>query len=38
MYVGNFSVACKFRNVNDQFEWAFISFGGPSLDVDRGLL
>jgi hypothetical protein len=31
-------VACKFRSVIDQFEWAFASVYGPNSDVDRWLL
>lgn len=36
--VGNYSMACKFRNVSDQFEWAFASVYGPNSDVSRMLL
>lgn len=36
--VGNYLVASKFRNVSDQFEWAFASLYGTNSDVDRWLL
>jgi exonuclease III len=32
--VGNFSTACKFRSVNDHFEWTFTSVYGPNSDID----
>jgi exonuclease III len=37
-YVGEFSVACSFRNVEDGFSWAFAGVYGPNLDGDRRLL
>ena len=30
--VGHFSVSCRFKNVGDQFEWAFIGAYGPYLN------
>ena len=30
--VGHFSVSCKFKNVGDQFECAFIGVYGPNLN------
>ena len=30
--VGHFSVSCRFKNVSDQFEWAFKSTYGPNLN------
>ena len=36
--VGRFSVSCKFKNVEDQFEWAFTSIYGPNSAHDRRLL
>jgi len=30
--MGYFSVSCKFKNVGDQFEWAFIGVYGPNLN------
>ena len=30
--VGRFSVSCKFKNVGDQFEWAFTGLYGPNLN------
>ena len=30
--VRHFSVSCKFKNVGDQFEWAFIGVYGPNLN------
>ena len=33
--VGHFSVSCKFKNVGDQFEWAFTSVYGPNLNRRR---
>ena len=32
--VGRFSVSCKFKNVVDQFVWAFTSVYGPNSDHD----
>ena len=34
--VGHFSVSCKFKNVVDQFVWAFTGVYGPNCDRDRG--
>ena len=30
-----FSVSCKFKNVGDQFEWAFTGVYGPNLNKRR---
>ena len=30
--VGHFPILCKFKNVGDQFEWAFIGVYGPNLN------
>ena len=32
--VGRFSVSCKFKNVVDQFVWAFTGVYGPNYDCD----
>ena len=36
--VGRFSVSCKFKNVVDQFVWAFTGVYRPNCDRDRGPL
>ena len=36
--VGHFSVSCKFKNVGDQFEWAFIGVYGPNLNKRRRVM
>ena len=36
--VGHFSVSCKFKNVGDHFEWAFIGVYGPNLNKRRRLM
>ena len=36
--VGHFSVSCKFKNVGDQFEWAFTGIYGPNLNKRRRLM
>ena len=36
--VGRFFVSCKFKNVKDEFEWAFTGIYGPNSDLDRRLL
>ena len=36
--VDQFSVSCRFKNVVDQFEWAFTGVYGPNSDKDRRLL
>ena len=33
---GHFSVSCKFKNVADQFVWAFTGVYGPNLNKKRG--
>ena len=35
---GHFSISCRFKNMQDQFEWAFLGVYGPNLDVDRFIL
>ena len=30
--VGQYSVSCRFKNVRDQFEWAFMGVYGPNSD------
>ena len=36
--VGHFLVSCKFKNVGDQFEWAFTGVYGPNLNKRRRLM
>jgi hypothetical protein len=36
--VGRFIIACSFRSVNDNFEWAFAGVYGPNNNNDRQLL
>ena len=36
--VGRFSVTCRFKNVVDQFEWAFNGVNWPNFDGGRRLL
>lgn len=36
--VGEYTVACSFRNVENQFTWAFASVYGPNCDCDRSFL
>ena len=36
--VGHYSVSCRFKNVGDNFEWAFTSVYGPNVDRERRLL
>ena len=36
--VGHFSVSCKFKNVGDQFEWAFTGVYGPNLNSRHRLM
>ena len=33
--IGQYSVSCKFQNVEDQFEWAFSGVYSPNADIDR---
>ena len=33
--VGHFPISCRFKNVSDQFEWAFTSIYGPNLNKKR---
>ena len=36
--MGHFSVSCRFKNVSDQFEWAFTSIYGPNLNRKRQIM
>lgn len=36
--MGRFSIACSFRNVCIDFEWAFVGVYGPNNDIDRRML
>ena len=36
--VGDFSVSCRFRNVRDNFEWAFTGVYGPNVDREKRLM
>ena len=36
--VGHYSVSCRFKNVGDNFEWAFTSVYGPNVDKEHRLL
>ena len=36
--VGDFLVSCRFRNVGDNFEWAFIGVYGPNVYRDKRLM
>ena len=36
--VGHFLVCCRFKNVSDQFEWAFTGVYGPNLNRKRQLM
>ena len=33
--VGFFSISCRFKNINNQFEWAFTGIYGPNLNRKR---
>ncbi|RVX09328.1 hypothetical protein CK203_015354 [Vitis vinifera] len=35
MEVGNYSVSCRFKNVEDGFCWAFSGVYGPSVKVEK---
>jgi hypothetical protein len=35
-YMGEFIVACSFRNIEDQFTWASASVYGPNSNCDEG--
>ena len=35
---GQYSISCRFRNVQDQFEWAFLGVYGPNADAERFIL
>ncbi|XP_035544586.1 uncharacterized protein LOC118347981 [Juglans regia] len=37
-FVGEFSVGCLFRNIDDGFLWAFAGVYGPNLDSERRML
>ena len=36
--VGQFSVSCKFRNIEDNFEWDFSSVYSPIVDREKRLM
>ena len=36
--VGHFLVSCRFKNVGDQFEWAFLGIFGPNLNKKSKLM
>lgn len=36
-YIGNFIVACPFRNIEDEWRWAFVRVYWPNLDQVRGM-
>ena len=36
--VGDFLVSCRFRNVGDNFEWAFTGVYGPNVDREKRLM
>ena len=36
--MGDFSVSCKFRNVGDNFEWAFPGVYGPNVGREKRLM
>jgi hypothetical protein len=36
--VGAYFLACSFRNVDDNFEWAFTDFYGPNADINKRVL
>jgi hypothetical protein len=36
--VGEFTVACFFRNIDDNFVWAFAGVYGPNVDYEKRLL
>ena len=36
--MSHFPISCRFKNVVDQFEWAFIGVYGPNFDRDKRLL
>ena len=36
--MGRFFVSCKFKSLEDQFEWAFTGIYGPNSAHDRRLL
>jgi hypothetical protein len=35
--MGGYTLACSFKNVEDQFEWVFGGVYGPNGDVERGI-
>jgi hypothetical protein len=35
---GSYAIACSFRSVNDDFQWAFAGVYGPNVDNDRSVL
>ena len=36
--MGDFSVSFRFRNVGDDFEWAFTGVYGPNVDREKRLM
>jgi len=36
--VGEFIVACSFRNIDDYFVWDFVGVYGPNVDYEKSLL
>ena len=36
--VGHYLVSCRFKNVGDNFEWAFTNVYGPNVGRERRLL
>lgn len=37
-FIGEFTVTCSFRNVEDSFSWVFAGVYGPNVDSVRSLL
>ena len=35
---GQYSISCRFKNIQDQREWAYSGVYGPNVDADRGIL
>ncbi len=35
VYVGEYVVACSFKNIEDDFTWAFVGVYGPNFDSLR---
>ncbi len=32
---GQYSISCRFRNVQDNLEWTFLGVYGPNVDAER---